>query len=73
MRMASPTSASRSLSVSLLARARIFAAMTVPGVVATCEDFAFFGLLRSRECIRRVGASTVGRRKMTRANTAGGA
>ena len=47
MRMASPMSASRSLSVSLFARARIFAAITVPGVVASSEGFAFFGLLHA--------------------------
>ena len=58
MRMASPMSASRSLSVSLLARARIFAAMTVPGVVASSEGFAFFGLLTPRKSIRDVREST---------------
>ena len=40
------------------ARARIFAAMTVPGVVASSEGFAFFGLLTLRKCIRGVRAST---------------
>ena len=51
MRMASPMSASRSQSVSLLARARIFAPMTVPGVVAASEGLAFFGLLTRARCI----------------------
>ena len=75
MRMASPMSAARSLSVSLFARARVFAAMIVPGVVASSEGFAFFDLLTPRKCIRHVRASTAttrkASRKVTRANVRG--